>query len=358
MLMKLRLLLFIISAFVTAANAQLVVSENAVMTGANEPVIAVSTSGNLTNAAAYTFDDTKLYLTLSGNDQQINGEWTVFTLQLSGGNEKVLNGNMTVTNAFVFGEGKLVVNDGASLTYTGAVENATSAHSQSYVIGPMTQRGGGQKFYPIGTETRYAFIEFSDIREVSEDVTVEAFDGFGMTTSDPSLRILDGYWNIEITDPSKINSPVIVPITPDVLAAGEDAVVIQSDGGLATNLGSIPGSDQTQVRSASPVASTVVGVGATTEIDITIHELITPYGSPGVFDQLKIHNLPGFAYNKVTLLDRYGVPLKEWEDYSNDMPTDFFRTLSPGNYICIVEYGPSKGNVRKKSQMVTVLKSR
>ena len=342
----------------TAANAQIAVSENAVMTGTNDPIISVSTSGNVTNAADYKFDDTQLYLDLSGNDQQINGEWTTFALRLSGGNEKFLNGKMTVTNAFVFGEGKFVVNDGASLVYTGAVENATSANASSYIIGQMTQRGGGPKFYPIGTETRYAYIEFFDIDEDFENITVEAFDGFGMTTSDPSLRILDGYWNIEITDPSKINSEVIVPVIPELLAAGEDAVVIQSDGGFATNLGSIPGSDQTQVISASPVTSTVVGVGATTEIDITIHELITPYGSPGVFDQLKIHNLPGFAYNKVTLLDRYGVPLKEWEDYSNDMSTDFFKTLSPGNYICIVEYGASKGNVRKKSQMVTVLKSR
>ncbi|HYG02791.1 MAG TPA: hypothetical protein VD927_10120 [Chryseosolibacter sp.] len=359
--MKLRLLFVISSALLTCAHAQFVVSENAVMTAANNPIVSVSTPGTVINNSDYRFDNVRFYLnlTVTDSDQTVSGNWSLFNLQISGGGETSLSDTMEVTNSFTFMEGTLKVNDKASLVYSGSADNAKSANELSYVIGPVTQRGPGPKFYPIGTEMAFAWIEFLDIEESIEDVTVEAFDDVGMTTTDPSLRILQGYWNIEISDPSKINSQVRLPLPlTETLGDDEDAVVLQTDNQLAINLGSIPGSNLSEVISASPVTSKVVAVGATTEIDITIHELITPHGSPDVFDQLEIHNLTGFAYNKVTLLDRYGVPLKEWEDYAASDHSDFFKTLSPGNYICIVEYGASKENVRKKSQMVTVLKSR
>jgi hypothetical protein len=79
-------------------------------------------------------------------------------------------------------------------------------------------------------------------------------------------------------------------------------------------------------------------------------------------DELYIENIGKFSFNKVTLLDRWGVMVKEWKNFTNfNDPVNpnqngfNFTKLSAGNYICIVEYGSEGKMNKKKSQMITVL---
>jgi len=93
-------------------------------------------------------------------------------------------------------------------------------------------------------------------------------------------------------------------------------------------------------------------------------DLITPFNADDINDQLKIVNIEYTFENKVTLLDRWGVPVKEWKNFrnyddSNNPNTDNFdfTKLSPGNYICVLQYQLSAGAPEEKqSQMITVLK--
>ena len=89
-----------------------------------------------------------------------------------------------------------------------------------------------------------------------------------------------------------------------------------------------------------------------------VRDLITPYLVDGQNDKLYIEQIDAFDFNTVTLLDRWGVVVKRWEKYTNDIPYDFSQ-LGPGNYIVVVEYGnlAEGGTINKVSQMVTVLKT-
>ena len=75
-------------------------------------------------------------------------------------------------------------------------------------------------------------------------------------------------------------------------------------------------------------------------------------------DKLQIVNVDYVVGNKVTLLDRWGVVVKEWTNYRNDDNFDF-SSLSPGNYICVMEYQLTPSSPKAKlSQMVSILKAK
>jgi hypothetical protein len=101
-------------------------------------------------------------------------------------------------------------------------------------------------------------------------------------------------------------------------------------------------------------------IGRVEKVNVKIHDLITPFdagasntsnGNDGIF----IENL--FPNNKVSLMDRWGVVIKEWKNYRNHSDDSFFQTLRPGNYICVIEYTDVTGEKKNESQMVTVLKT-
>jgi hypothetical protein len=58
----------------------------------------------------------------------------------------------------------------------------------------------------------------------------------------------------------------------------------------------------------------------------------------------------------VKLLDRWGAIAVQWENYSNDSAYDFSK-LSPGNYVCIVEFAyPGVSTKSTINGIVTILK--
>jgi hypothetical protein len=141
-------------------------------------------------------------------------------------------------------------------------------------------------------------------------------------------------------------------------------VVVEASatGGEAFNLGS-SSTSETTITSSAPFTKSVLAIGASTKIDIRIHDMISPFTADNINDELYIENIGKFPTNTVTLLDRWGVLVKEWTNFTNfndplnpNQDLFNFTRLSPGNYICVVEYeSPTQGK-QKKSQMITVLK--
>jgi hypothetical protein len=138
-------------------------------------------------------------------------------------------------------------------------------------------------------------------------------------------------------------------------------VVIQgeSTNAEAENLLSVLNGNE--ITSRRSVTKPVLAIGGSREVELVIHDIITPF-SPGENDYLVIDNIEKFLINKVTLLDRWGGRVHNWTNFTNYGPPFLnpdgfdFKTLSPGSYICIVEYGDADVGFSKKSQMVTVLK--
>ncbi len=339
--------------------AQFVVSGNVKFGALPGSRVAISTSGSVVNESDFTFESARLKLSLTGVTQSIDGNFMLDHLIVNGGAIS-LSGDVGVTSALDFVSGIVTVPATSRFGYNGPAASLTVDGDDSYVLGTFYQQGGGERLYPVGTESGYAPLEFTDLEESVEPVGVEATPGApNLHFEAPITKVLSSfYWQILISDPANINSPVRLPLPSDseIDAQHESAIVIQDVNGTAQSLGSR--ASDFNLISDGKVTSSTVAIGATSEIDITIHELITPHGSFDKNDELEISNLQAFAYNKVMLLDRYGVLLKEWENYAKGRDKDYFKKLSPGNFIVIVEYGGSKGSTKKKSQMVTVLRTK
>ncbi|MDH5605176.1 MAG: gliding motility-associated C-terminal domain-containing protein, partial [Cyclobacteriaceae bacterium] len=71
---------------------------------------------------------------------------------------------------------------------------------------------------------------------------------------------------------------------------------------------------------------------------LRIHNVVTP-NNDGKNDVLYIENITYFPGNRVVILDRWGIKIREFTDYQNDwiMDTERGDTIPPGNYICIVK---------------------
>ena len=98
-------------------------------------------------------------------------------------------------------------------------------------------------------------------------------------------------------------------------------------------------------------------------IELIINAFITPNTADDQNNVLYIENIEFFPENTVKLIDRWGVPIKSWTNFSNygssdPEQADFdFTSLNIGNYICIVEYKNSTGGDKKsQTQMISVLK--
>ncbi|HMG90617.1 MAG TPA: Ig-like domain-containing protein, partial [Chryseolinea sp.] len=94
-----------------------------------------------------------------------------------------------------------------------------------------------------------------------------------------------------------------------------------------------------------------------------IHAFITPNTADDQNNVLYIENIELYPENRVQLINRWGVTVKSWINFSNydtddSKQADFdFTGLSVGNYICVVEYANSTGGDKKsQSQMISVLK--
>lgn len=350
------LITIVLAAFAASAYGQFTIGEGTVLAASSQSPITVTTSGNVTNNSNYNLGQSLFTLYLTGGNQQVQGDWSISSLQLISGADKFVSGNVTVRDKIFLGSGLLTVDPAAKLLYTGNNDNI-SQENNSYIVGALYQRGTSVRFYPIGTGSRYAPFTFLDQKISTEDVGVQAVEGtppMSIPGGSSIVSIENYYWEMLVSNPAEINSRVQA-ISPVISDPALNPTVIQNDGLIAVNLSADP-TGSNLVESKLPVTSQFVAVGVSRDLSVTIQNLITPFGSAGVNDRLHIIDLEAFEYNSVKLFDRYGVLIKQWENYPDGVSTDYFKQLSAGSYIVVVEFGDSsKTNLQTKSQMVTVL---
>jgi hypothetical protein len=261
---------------------------------------------------------------------------------------------------------------GTKLLYTGSADNIsgdeTGTFDDSYVIGPFTVLAGGKNFFPVGTSQLGYTPATLEQGNGTDEIAIEAVDGDANFILDESIPEIDHshYWQITTTDLAGLNTKITLSLN-GIPAFNSDysPVVLQADAIASTPDNLLSVTDGVLITSKKIVTKPVIAIGASVEVNVVIHDIITPFLVDNANDQLYIENIDKFLANKVTLLDRWGVLVKEWTNFTNYTDpitpnTDGydFKKLSPGNYICIVEYGDPDIGFSKKSQMITVLKAK
>jgi hypothetical protein len=98
------------------------------------------------------------------------------------------------------------------------------------------------------------------------------------------------------------------------------------------------------------------------KISVSITRYITPNALDDKNNVLFIQNIEFFPINTVTLIDRWGVPIKTWKNFANYTSSDAvqndfdFTKLSVGNYVCSLNYTDLDGKQQKVLQMISVVK--
>jgi hypothetical protein len=333
--------------------------------------ISVANAGSFANNSAFDFSQVNLQLDLNGGTQILSGNLVVRDLTLSSQGLKSVTGNLTVANSISFSEGILIPSVSGKITYMGSPENLTGFldNNNSYVEGAFYNNGSKPKAFPIGVSglSTPAFLY-----DATGEVGMQVHSGPISWSVEGNKELLsvndERYWEV-LTDITQVHSRISLSLN------GISETFIASDGGLAVaqapaisdvpeNLGSSSATEGLEVISDGEVSKPIVMLAKETKIVLRIHDLITPSGSDDKNNTLTIENIHRFDHNIVTLLDRWGVEVKKWKDFTNyDDPINpnadgfDFTKLSPGSYICIVQYGKGDGTDKVEQQMVTVLKT-
>ena len=305
-------------------------------------------------------------LRLTGTNQTLttSSPLSLQNLVVEGGGVKTVQGEWTITNNLTLTKGILAPGTG-KLLYTGST--TLSGNTTSFVNGTLNQRGTGVRFFPIGAGTTYMPLALGNVQDGTVEIGVKGFaSGANLTLPlDVSAIASNRYWQITTNGGTFQGSPVSLYVPGASIDASPRLVVVQADdanGATAVNVGG--GTTNDFVTSFSIVNKPIVTLGISEETDFRIHDMITPFNSDNINDRLKILNVELTFSNKVILLDRWGVVVKQWNDFRNyDDPKNpnadnfDFGKLGPGNYICIFEYQLTAGApTEKMSQMITVLK--
>lgn len=365
------LILFLAAGLV---HAQITIPTGVTMAASNGAEITIHSKGNLSNTSTFNFSDTKLSLTLLANnaEQAISGDWVATSLTVFAGMNTNVSGNLTITNQMYFNSGLLTPTGNGKILYTGSPGNINGDESgtftDSYVLGTFHVRSAGQNFFPVGGGNFGYAPAWLENGSATDDIGIEVIDGDAAFTYDltSELQAMDNthLWLVSAPDVAALNTRISVadvgPLRSDLTN-----VIVQGEtiGAAAENLMGI--TDGNTITSRRKLSKPFVAIGGSTKIDLVIHDIITPFMADGVNDFLYVENIDKFEVNKVTLLDRWGAPVHEWQNFTNytdpmnpNLDGYDFKKLSPGSYICIVEYGDSETGFSKKSKMVTVLKAK
>jgi CHU_C Type IX secretion signal domain len=235
----------------------------------------------------------------------------------------------------------------------------TAASSQAGNSGFATANAGGAVSSTSNNNNRTEVIA-STLRFVQEPsntfvnevmspaVAVEAVDVNGNLD-------LDFSGSLNLTSQGSLSFNPTISITS---GAGTSSDIIFSAAGTALTL------TTTNSFSLANATSAPFDIYEDTEgIELIINSFITPNTADDQNNVLYIENIEFFPENTVKLIDRWGVPIKSWTNFTNYNNSDAeqadfdFNSLSIGNYICIVEYKNSKdGNNKSQTQMISVLK--
>lgn len=316
----------------------------------------LSTNTSINNASTST-DFTNAQIFLQGGDQQAStGQpLIVSTLSINNGGTKTLSGNWEITNDIDLTDGIIRIGNGTKLLFSGSTP--LQGNDRSYVDGFIhvnNKTANSRITFPVGTNSTYTPV-------IVEDASVGEI-GFRAVPGDAGLSLPVGisehytswYWQSS----TSVNSGVSLSLNgADAFLGGGAPYVLESDatGGSATSLGG--SAANSFVTSSDPSTKTILAIGKGAEFLVTIHDMITPYTLDQVNDKLNIENIELTESNHVKLLDRWGLVVKEWIDFTNDVEYDF-SLLSPGNYVCVVEFTYPGTSARSTAKgVVTILKS-
>lgn len=320
----------------------------------------IATDANINNQSANT-NLTNAHIHLLGSSQQLNtiGSLSIGNVTIDNGGDRSVNGEWIFLNGMSLIDGILTPLNSARILYTGA--SPINGNASSYVNGYFYSQGSGTRNFPIGLNGLFA------PANVSSDATgvlgMRVVNGTpGITLPVDVTEILSShYWEFIADDATPITASVSLSTTNlGSLDGASDLVVVQGDANTlaGTNLGGIvSGSFVSSQRGAS---TGLLTIGRGEKINLIIHDMITPFNTDLVNDVLTIEGIELTETNKVTLMDRYGATVKTWTDYHLQDPTTLFdfTQLTPGNYICVVEYTLLGGSQTEKiSQMVTILQT-
>jgi hypothetical protein len=332
-------------------SAQLVIGPGSIVKVDGTMVIVGGVDNRSTNAQLFAAE-----VSLSGGDQTLTTVTPVIlsSLSVDGGGTKTLEGQWEVQNTLELHNGVVTIGPGAKLLYSGS--QAMTGSSSSYLNGYFYYKGSGQLFFPVGTSSNYAPL-IINAATGGPEYGVRAVAGDAGFALPPEVKasFTGHYWELS-TAP---NSTISLSLDGmETLLQEGSPVVLQAPavGGVATSLfGSV---NNSLVTSESIASQTIVGVGVSPEFTLIIHDMITPFTQDEVNDKLVIENIDVTESNKVTFIDRYGVVVKEWTNYTSDIEFDFQR-FSPGNYVCVVEYvAPGSPTKFTAKGNVTILKSK
>ena len=189
-------------------------------------------------------------------------------------------------------------------------------------------------------------MSLNDVQDGSAEIGVTGFTT-GANLALPlnvSAIASNRYWQITVNNGSLSASGASLYVPGSSIDASQKLVVVQADdanGAMSINLGG--GTSGDFVSSFSPVTKPILTIGVGEEVDLQIHDLITPFNGDLQNDQLHIANVEFTSENKVTLLDRWGVVVKQWNNFRNyddtanpnDDGFDFSKPEPWKLYLCV-----------------------
>lgn len=360
MMTKKRIL--ILGCFIFSSNlfAQLRVGTGTVLTTSTNTTIA--TDANITNQSS-VINLTNTHLHLLGRTQQLNtaSSLSVGNVSINNGGDRTVSGEWTFLNNMVFTDGLLTPTGTGKIIYTGST--VLNGNQSSYVNGFLFSQGAGTRSYPIGINGLFAPANILSGTPTALGMRVTNGDAGITLPADVTETLASHHWELISDDATPVSASVSLSTNNlGSLDGLSDLVVVHGDlnTGAGTNLGGSNTGAFINSQTGAPAGLLTIGRGE--KINLVIHDMITPFNKDGVNDFLAIDNIELTETNKVSLMDRYGTVVKEWTDYHLSDPgstTSFdFSNLTPGNYICVLEYKLLGGSSTEKiSQMVTILQT-
>lgn len=148
---------------------------------------------------------------LSGGDQKIsNNNQDIQNLMVDGGGTKSFDGNLSINGSFDLVNGIVNVSEDQTLLIevNASVEGGSSS---SFVNGPLTIRGTGYKFFPVGNKTNYYPITLTDVTGLDPVIQVEALKDLPNVSTDHEIEVHHNfYWTEKVVAGRYDGSPVMV----------------------------------------------------------------------------------------------------------------------------------------------------
>jgi hypothetical protein len=367
--MKKALILVGYMGLAVVAYAQVITTSGSQLSTLAGSEVSIKTTGNVT--ISQDVSNAKVNLELSGGPQTISESLILRKLTLSGSGDKTISKNLTVTENIEFILGILKPSATAKILYTGPFEGVTGGSDNSYVDGLFYNQSTGAQFFPIGVSGLYApatLLSGNAQKEVGIMVVNQSLNTIPATDSDIKKIDSDHHWEVTAASVADIGSQIKLSLNgvDPALASDQGLTLAVVQAGNTTDpvdgLGSAS-YDNSSVTSQRAFTKSLLGVGASEEVVITVIDIITPKVDQHN-DFLRVLNIEKFDIRKVKLLDRYGLSIKEWSDFTNyDDPNNpnqdgyDFNKLSSGNYICVVEYGNTDSEMKSVQQMISVIKN-